>query len=163
MQKIGGCTYLLSQMLNQAFGIPDAFGKLIRIILSILPEPRKAHPQRSQSLPRTVVQFACYVAPLRILRLEESPRKLAQFQVSSLKFPGTELHLSVECICQYSITLFAFTQLSLNSFTFGDVPGNFRRSDNLSAGVPDRRNCERNIDKRLVLTHTNGVEVFDSF
>src|SRR5580704_7837448 len=163
MQEIGGCAYLLSQMLNQAFGIPDAFGKLIRVILSILPEPRKAHAQRSQSLPRTVMQFACYVPPLHILGLQESPRKLTQFRVSSLKFPGTELHLGVECIRQCSITFLALTQLSLNSFALGDVPSNLRRSDNLPAGVPDRRNCERNIERCLVLTHANGVEVFESF
>src|SRR5580704_3005774 len=163
MQEIGGCAYLLGQMLNQAFGILDAFGKLVRIFLSILREPRKAHAQRSQRLPRTVVQFACYVAPLHILRLQELPRKLTQFRVSSLKFAGTELHLGVECICQCSITFFAFTQLSFNSFTLGDVSSNFRRPDNLAAAVPKRRNCERNIERCLVLPNTNGVEVFDSF
>src|SRR5580693_9253844 len=141
MQKIGRCAYLLGQMLDQAFGIPYGLGKLIRIILSILREPRKAHAQRSQSLPRTVVQFTCYVAPLHILRLQKSPRKLTQFRVPSLKFLGTELHLGVECICQCSIAFFAFTQLALSSFTLADVASNFRRSDDLAAGVPDRGNC----------------------
>src|ERR1700722_9200922 len=109
------------------------------------------------------MQFPCDVPALGILRLQEQPRKLTQFQVSSLKFLGTELHLGVECIRQCSITPFALTQRSFNLFTFGDVPSNFRRSDDLSGGVPNRRNCQRNIERFLVLTHTNGVEVFDSF
>ena len=151
------------QMLNQVFGIFDVFGKLSRIILRVLRQAAQDSCPRGQCLPRTVVQFPCYVPPLHILRLHEPPRKLTQFRVSSLKFPSTELHLGVECIRQCSITFFALTQLSLNSFTLGDVPSNFRRSDNLSAGVPDRRNCERNIEQCLVLTNANGIEVFDSF
>src|SRR5580692_4835305 len=162
MQKIGSCAYLLGQMLNQGFGIVDVFGKLIRVMPGIFREPCQAHAQGSQSLTRTVVQFACNVPPLQILRFEESSRKVTQFRVSSLKFLSTELHLGVECIGQGSITVFALAQLSLNAFTFGDVPSNFRGSDNLSAGVPNRRNGERNIERRLVLSDTNGVEVFDS-
>ena len=42
-----------------------------------------------------------------------------------------------------------------------DVPSNFRRSNDLSAGVPNRRNRKRNLDRFLVLAHTNGAEVFD--
>jgi hypothetical protein len=42
--------------------------------------------------------------------------------------PEYELHLRFECIRQRSITSLALAQLSLNSFTWGDVPGNFRRA-----------------------------------
>jgi hypothetical protein len=125
-------------VLNQALGICYAFG-LSRIVFSVVGQLCKIHTQGRQSLTSTVVQFPRYVPPLHILRLPEPPRKLAQFRVSSLQFPGAELHLGVECIRQRSIAFFAFPQLSLNSFTLRDVTGNFRRADNLPTGVPNRR------------------------
>src|SRR5580698_296962 len=133
-----------------------------RIVFRVRADSCKLHGQRRQCLSRAIVQFACYMLPLYVLRLQELPRKVTQFRVSSFKFPSTELHLGIECIRQCSITLFTLTQRPLNLFPLADVPSNFRRSHNLSAGIPDGRNCERNIKRSLVFTDTNRVEVFDS-
>ena len=124
-------------MLDQLFGVLHFFGQR-RIFLCLVADSCKLQAERSQRLSRAIVQFSCYVPSLGILRLQESPRKLTQFRVSLLKFLSTELHLGVERIRQCSITFFALTQLSLNSLTLGDVPGNFRRSDNLSRWRPEQ-------------------------
>src|ERR1700751_225052 len=150
-------------MLDQLFRILDVFDKLSRIFLCDFADLRKLHAQRCQWLSRAVVQFPCYVPTLEILRLHEPPGKVTQLRVFFLKFLSAELHFRVERIGQCSVTRFAFTQLSLNSFALAVVPSNFRRPDDLPAGVPDRRNGERNIDRCLVFTNPNGVEMFDSF
>ena len=111
----------------------------------------------------TIVQFPRYTPPLVILELQEPTRKVTQVRVLSRKFLSTELYLGVECIRQRSILFFALSQLSLNSFTVADVSSNLRRSDNLPASVPNRRNCQRNIERRLVFMQTNGVEVLESY
>src|ERR1700719_330232 len=98
MQKIGGRTYFLGQMLDQLFGVLDVFGKLSRIFLCVCADSRKLHTERGQCLSRAIVQFPCYVPPLAILRLQEKPRKITQVRVSSLQFLSTELHLRFECI-----------------------------------------------------------------
>jgi hypothetical protein len=51
---------------------------------------------RGQCLSRAIVQFPCYVPPLVILKLQESPRKVTQVRVTSPKFLSTELHLRFE-------------------------------------------------------------------
>src|SRR5204862_1777072 len=113
-------------------------------------------------LPRAVVQLPGDVPPLHVLRLHEPPREVTQFRVYFLKFLSTDLHLGFECIRQGSIALLALVQLSLDLLTLGDVPGNFGRSYNLSAGVPDRRTCERDIKRCLVFPYPKSVEVLDS-
>jgi len=81
----------------------------------------------------------------------------------SAQVPETELHLGVERVRQRSITSFTLARLSFNLSALGNIPGNFRRPNNLPVAVPKRRNRQRNIDERLVFTDTNGVEVFESF
>jgi len=129
-------------VLDQLFSVLHVFDKLSWIFLCVFADLRELHTQRRQCLSRAIVQFPGNVPPLGILRLQEPPRKVPQVRVASLKVLSTELHLGVECIRQCSIAFFAFTQLSLNPFALGNVPSNFRRADNLSAGVPDGRNRE---------------------
>ena len=53
-------------------------------------------------------------------------------------------------------------QLPLHPFSVGDVPGDFRRADDGTGGVADRRHGERYVDERAVLSLADGVEVFDT-
>src|ERR1700733_11933272 len=145
-------------MLDHLFGFRDVFSKSSGILPYVVFNLCKLHARRGQRLPRAIVQLPCYVAPLHVLRLQELPRKVAQLCVSFLKFLSTELYLGVERIRQCSITFFTLSQSLVNPFTLGDVPGNFRRSDNLPAGVPDGRDGERNIEQCLIFSDTNGVE-----
>ena len=98
MQKIGGRTDFLGQMLDQLFGVLNVFGKLSRIFLCVCADSRKLHAERGQCLSRAIVQFPCYVPPLVILRLQEQPRKVTQVRVAFLKFLSTELHLRFDSV-----------------------------------------------------------------
>ncbi len=65
-------------MTDQLLGVLDVFGKLIRILLCVSVDSRKLHAQRSQCLPRAIVQFPRYVPPLHILRAQELYGKVTQ-------------------------------------------------------------------------------------
>ena len=57
---------------------------------------------------------------------------------------------------------FAGAYHSLGSFSFGDVPCDFRRTYNLALNISDGRDRQRNIDQATVITLADRLVMLDT-
>src|SRR5579872_4635032 len=87
------------------------------------------------------IQLACAVIPIGnpVRRVTDKDRVKAQVEQPSL-----------------------FGHRSLHPFALGHIPRHFGRPDDMPCGIPYRRNCKRNIERRAVFAHTNRLEMIDA-